>query len=252
MTDFEFPIRRAWAMPSPETFSIKPIKMFVLKHLKTNMVSVDPFARNCNLANFTNDLDPNTSAQSHKDAVEYMRSFKKESLDLCLFDPPYSPRQIAECYKNIGRKTSTKDTQNARLYKDVKDAIDYSLKDGGIVLSFGWNSGGMGVCRGYKILEILLVSHGGAHNDTICIAEVKNKKHQRDEALRRSAVKDFEATSASILADAAILRAEPAERKVEKLREALTYLLADHEYMVGVSNIATKRARAALDETESE
>lgn len=29
----------------------------------------------------------------------------------------------------------------------------------------------MGKERGFEILEILLVCHGGAHNDTICLAE---------------------------------------------------------------------------------
>ncbi|MFH1422601.1 MAG: hypothetical protein ABIH42_07820 [Planctomycetota bacterium] len=38
---------------------------------------------------------------------------------------------------------------------------------------FGWNSIGMGINRKYEILEILLVSHGGMHNDTICMAEHK-------------------------------------------------------------------------------
>lgn len=39
----------------------------------------------------------------------------------------------------------------------------------GRVLSFGWNSAGMG--DGFRHLELLLVAHGGAHNDTICLAE---------------------------------------------------------------------------------
>jgi hypothetical protein len=45
------------------------------------------------------------------------------------------------------------------------------LLDNGIVLSFGWNTVGMGKKRGFEILEIMLVCHGGAHNDTICMAE---------------------------------------------------------------------------------
>lgn len=38
------------------------------------------------------------------------------------------------------------------------------------MLSFGWNSAGMGL-EGFRRLEILLVAHGGAHNDTICVAD---------------------------------------------------------------------------------
>jgi hypothetical protein len=29
----------------------------------------------------------------------------------------------------------------------------------------------MGRARGFEILELMLVAHGGAHNDTICVAE---------------------------------------------------------------------------------
>jgi hypothetical protein len=38
-----------------------------------------------------------------------------------------------------------------------------------VVLSFGWNSAGMGDF--FEPVELLLVAHGGAHNDTICVAE---------------------------------------------------------------------------------
>lgn len=44
---------------------------------------------------------------------------------------------------------------------------------GGVCLSFGWSTNGMGKTRGYEIEEILLVAHGGARNDTICMAERK-------------------------------------------------------------------------------
>lgn len=68
------------------------------------------------------------------------------------------------------------ETQNARLYKRVRDAMDAIIPVGGIVLSFGWQSAGMGLKRGYEILEIMLVAHGGGHNDTICMAERKSAK----------------------------------------------------------------------------
>lgn len=39
------------------------------------------------------------------------------------------------------------------------------------VISCGWNSAGMGIGRGFEIVEILLVCHGAAHNDTIVVVE---------------------------------------------------------------------------------
>lgn len=163
---------RSWAMPNHETFSIAPIHDFVWKYLKKSNVSIDPFARNKQFATYTNDLDPTTKAQFHMDAEEFCKQLDKK-IDLVLFDPPYSPRQISECYKNIGMEVGMKETQSALLYKRVRDAFEPLLLPGGIVLSFGWNSVGMGIGRGYEIEEILLVCHGGAHNDTICLAERK-------------------------------------------------------------------------------
>jgi hypothetical protein len=163
---------RAWAMPNHETFSIAPIGDFVRRYLSASKVSIDPFARNKRLATYTNDLDPTTQADSHMDAEEFCKQLGKP-IDLVLFDPPYSPRQISECYKNIGMEVGMKETQSALLYKRVRDAFDPIVEVGGIVLSFGWNTVGMGKGRGYEIEEILLVCHGGAHNDTICLAERK-------------------------------------------------------------------------------
>jgi hypothetical protein len=91
--------------------------------------------------------------------------------DLVIFDPPYSPRQISECYKSVGLEVGMKETQSAVLYQRVRNAIAPILTDGATVLSFGWNSVGMGKKHGFEIAEILLCCHGGAHNDTICIAE---------------------------------------------------------------------------------
>ena len=166
---------RVFAMPNSETFSIPAIGDFVRAFVDTAKVSIDPFARDKTWATHTNDLNPATQAQHHMDAEIFLKQLAQQKVeaDLGIFDPPYSPRQIAECYKSIGLKVGTEETQNARLYKRVRDALDPLIVPGGIVLSFGWSSNGMGIKRGYELLGILLVAHGGAHNDTICIAEKK-------------------------------------------------------------------------------
>ena len=46
-------------------------------------------------------------------------------------------------------------------------------KVGGTVLTMGWNSVGIGASRNFEKLEILLVSHGAQHNDTIVTVERK-------------------------------------------------------------------------------
>ena len=167
---------RYFAMPNAETFSIKPIGKFVHRYLAGATVSVDPFARDLNWATYTNDINLSTSAHSHEDAEVFLIDMADRGItvDLALFDPPYSPRQVSEHYKAAGRKVTGDDTQNGRLYRRVRNAIDRIMRPDGVVLSFGWQSVGMGIGRGYELIETMLVAHGSAHNDTICIAERKS------------------------------------------------------------------------------
>lgn len=168
-------------MPNAATFSVKPIGDFVQRYLAGAKISVDPFARNRDWATHTNDINRNTSAQSHMDAEEFLIYLGDRSVvaDLVLFDPPYSPRQVSEHYKAAGREVTAEDTQNGRLYRRVRDAIDKIIRPGGIVLSFGWQSVGMGIGRGYELIEVMMVAHGGGHNDTLCLAEVKHKETRK-------------------------------------------------------------------------
>lgn len=168
-------ITREWGMPSGNTFSIPPIRKFIDRWLSGCVDTVDPFARDTALAKHTNDLNPATAAQHHMPADEFLEMLHGSdvTVDAALFDPPYSPRQISELYRCIGKTPTAEDTQNARLFRVCRDALDKLVKPQGVVLSFGWSSNGMGKKRGYQIEEIMLVAHGGAHNDTICIAERK-------------------------------------------------------------------------------
>lgn len=168
-------ITRGWAMPNHNTFSIKPISILIEKYL-INGKWLDPFSRNSPYKNktITNDLNTEFEADYHLEALQFLKQFDDNSIDGVLFDPPYSPRQISECYKNVGRDVHMQDTQSS-FYSDRKREVARILKPQGIVICFGWNSGGIGKSLGFDLKEILLVAHGGAHNDTICTVEIKNK-----------------------------------------------------------------------------
>ena len=167
--------QRYWSMPNSETFRVPIIESFVRRYILRSKISIDPFARNSKMALYTNDINPNTSAKYHMDALKFLNksSVQKVGADLVIFDPPYSLGQMKECYENMGRKISLREFQ--RFYGDIRDAIDKVVVPGGFVLSFGWNSIGMGIGRKYKIIEGIIVCHGRAHNDTICVAERKLK-----------------------------------------------------------------------------
>jgi hypothetical protein len=61
------------------------------------------------------------------------------------------------------------------FYWDAADEIARVIKTGGKVISFGWNSTGMSMVRGFEIKKILLVHHAGHHNDTICVVDEKKE-----------------------------------------------------------------------------
>lgn len=164
-------IQRQWAMPNKNTFDIKPIKELIQSEL-TNGTWIDPFANQNKLATITNDLNPYFDTDYHMDALDFLKTFQNESVDGVLYDPPYSPRQVTECYQGVGMNV-TSETTRASFWGNQKKEISRIVKPGGKVITFGWNSGGIGRKYGFEITRILLVPHGGWHNDTICTVEVK-------------------------------------------------------------------------------
>jgi hypothetical protein len=167
-------INRVWAMPNKWTFQIPPIAELLSRYIGDGKDWLDPFSGNSKLTEHTNDINPKTKAQMHLDAVEYLKSKGDCSVAGVLFDPPYSPRQVAECYKNNGYQVNLMTTQSS-FWAKLKREIARIVRPDGFVISCAWNSCGIGKKLGFYIVEILLVSHGGWHNDTIVTVERKIK-----------------------------------------------------------------------------
>lgn len=165
-------INRVWAMPNRWTFTIKPIAELVARYVGDGRGWVDPFAGMYSPAEFTNDLNPKMPTRYHMEAVDFCRQLSGREYNGILYDPPYSLRQIMECYDKFGA-TVDKVWATTKFYSDVKRLLAPKVQLGGFALSFGWNSIGLGKTRGFEIVEILLVSHGRLHNDTICTVEIK-------------------------------------------------------------------------------
>lgn len=115
----------------------------------------------------TNDLSKDVNVLYHMDALEFVKYIAYNDkpfmgkFDVVLLDPPYSFRKSMELYN--GNKASR--------FKQVLDVIPDLLKPDGIVITFGYHSSVMSAKRGFKIKEILLISHGGAQHDTIVSVE---------------------------------------------------------------------------------
>lgn len=165
-------------MPNKNTFKIKPIKELIERYIKEvkdknpNAVIIDPFANQSKLANITNDLDPQYNTDYNMDALDFLKMFNNNSVDMVLYDPVYSPRQLSECYKKLGYSVTMQTTQSS-YWSNHKKEISRIVKKDGIVITCSWNSGGIGKKYQFQIVEILLVPHGGWHNDTIVVVERK-------------------------------------------------------------------------------
>jgi len=159
-------ISRCWAMPSPNTFSIAPIRTLIEKYMSAQTgVWIDPFCRDSifkNKCQLTNDLNPLYAGTHNMDALDFLKSLPNASVDGVLFDPPFSPGQVKEAYQGFGPKPDT----TRAFYSDRKREAARVLRKDGIAIVCAWNSLGLGIKNGMHLLEVLLVNHGD-QNDTI-------------------------------------------------------------------------------------
>lgn len=114
----EIQISRIWAMPNKNTFDIKPIRSLIMEEMGAG-VWIDPFANKNKLASITNDLNSEYDTDFHMDALDFLKTFENESVDGILYDPPYSPRQVSECYHNVGYDV-TNETTRASFWGNQK------------------------------------------------------------------------------------------------------------------------------------
>lgn len=173
--DVAIQFTRVWAMPSPWTFEIYPIKCLLERYVGGGWNWIDPFAGKFSPAKLTNDINPDMPTQYHMEALEFVQRASHEwGFAGVLFDPPYSFRQISENYKSVGMKATQMQTSMA-FYEKVKSALCDKIHVNGHAISFGWNTNGFGKARGFEIVEIMAVAHGGSKNDTLVTVERKIK-----------------------------------------------------------------------------
>jgi len=166
-------IKRVWAMPNKWTFTIKPIAELLARYVGDGKGWVDPFAGMTSPAEITNDLNENMEAKYNIDALEFMKALSPNYFNGVLFDPPYSITQAKECYNGIGMDKLNVKPTSMKYWGNIKNEIARVVKSDGLAICCGWTSQGIGKGRGFEMLEILLVPHGGSKNDTIVTVERK-------------------------------------------------------------------------------
>ena len=150
-------IERVWARANARTFQISPIFNLIKEEFGCSLEQVlDPF-----------------SFQSKQDCFEYLNNIPANSFDFGVLDPPYTKRQVSEHYKKNGGLCNSWQTSSGWTAK-VKREMSKKIRSGGKVISFGYNSFGLGKINGFEITRILLVNHGGDRYDTICTVSKKS------------------------------------------------------------------------------
>ena len=162
-------------MPNAAIFTCKPIGQFVRRYLDESTVSIDPFAGDFTGATWRNDIRHFTEADYHMTAEAFLTDLLHDGItaDLIIFDPPYSKEQAKRSYQLAGMDWCYSDTLQVGYWSNEKTLCAGLLTPSGIFLHFGWHTNGLGKKRGFEIAEILIVAHGGAHHDTICMAECR-------------------------------------------------------------------------------
>lgn len=166
-------VNRIWAMANKWTFQIPPITELISRYVGDGKGWIDPFAGMTSPAEITNDLNPEAKAKYHLDAESFANKLNGHRYNGVLFDPPYSMEQCKRSYESYGYKFTYDASQQVVRWTRVKELIAPKIEQGGYAISFGWNSNGFGKCRGFECIEVLLVCHGGAKNDTIVTVERK-------------------------------------------------------------------------------
>lgn len=143
-------ISREWVMPNSKTFKIKPIKELIKEYSQGKKIIIDPFANESSIKEvlpetaiyINNDIDKDFDTQYHLEAFDFLKMFADESVDMVLYDPPYSSRQVSECYKKLGKTVTMKDTQSSYFTKFKKEIARIMKKKRNLYIvwvEFKWN-----------------------------------------------------------------------------------------------------------------
>ena len=150
---------RHFEMPTRWTFEMKPVARLIQRYVGDGADWIDPFAGQTSPAELTNDLNPNMPTRFHMKAEDFAKKLANSGrYSGILFDPPYSNRQIKECYESIGLKVTQEDTQ--ALFQREKKLFTPLIQLNGYAICFGWNTNGFGKYSGFELKEVMMVYQG--------------------------------------------------------------------------------------------
>lgn len=152
--------------PKKYTFEMPKLKQWTIQNCKGETLNL--FAGKTVLYGVKEtrvDLNKEMPADYYMDAYEFVLMAIKNGwkYDTVIFDPPYNLRKSREKY--FGVFTSQ--------LRKIKTELSKIVNIGGQVISYGYDTIGMGRQRGFDLIHVCVVCHAGDHNDTLCIIEQK-------------------------------------------------------------------------------
>jgi len=132
-------------------------------------VVIDPFARNCPLGTLTNDLNPETLAHSHQDALEWLKGLESDIADFAILDPPFSDVANERIY---GYKTNL--YTDPQYFKGVMMELGRIVKPGGRILRFGYTTSTL---NRTLVLERLYVVNFSSPRNDVLVSLFRNDSH---------------------------------------------------------------------------
>jgi hypothetical protein len=154
-------IERVFEMPSKWTFTQPKTRAWVEERLEGDVLNLfGGFTRFPGAVH--NEINPDLSADIRLDAcnLELWQDYGGK-FDTVIMDPPFSFNQAVVTYG----------IKKAQQITHARDVILHVLRPRGRVLSCGYNSTGMGETRGFEKEGLLIVNHGGSHNDMMVLCE---------------------------------------------------------------------------------
>jgi hypothetical protein len=156
-------------MPNQWTFIMPKIQQYLLKIVQKHQKILIPFAGEYRFPKMEKhwiyiDIEPNKPQPYIQGNTLNVLPKLQEKFDLIISDPPYSFFQAHTTYKNKDLISMTA----------IKEEYNRLLVGGGQIISFGFNSTGMGKKRGFTKIELSIVNQGGNHNDILILLEQKH------------------------------------------------------------------------------
>ena len=153
------------------TFKNKRVRKWLEQNVEGKVLNLFAGKYKLQCDEIRNDIRHDMPCDYHMDALEFVKRWGGEKFNTIILDPPYGYRKSMTKYE--GAVSSP--------FNQIKNEIGRILLPHGLVITLGYHSNVMGKTRSYKQEHILLMSHGGAIHDTVCVIERKDDGLSREE-----------------------------------------------------------------------